>query len=319
MVAEASRAELPEATSVFFGGGTPSLLSPDQLSQILRVIPRYPDAEVTVECNPETVSRESLDGYGAAGANRISLGVQSLSPRVLHALGRQHDVGEVEPAVEAVMAAGFRNFNLDLIFGAAGESVGDWEDTLRLAIDFRPPHVSAYALTVEPGTHLAGQPDRHPDPDRQADMYALADDILGAAGLEWYEISNWARPGHECRHNLLYWSQGNYRGLGCAAHSHQDGRRWWNLRTPERYIRAVASQDPRAVEAASETLPTASRAYERLSLALRTRVWVPTRSLEGSADLLEGGLIHVRNDRAVLSVRGRLLANEVGTRLRSEG
>ena len=160
-------------------------------------------------------------------------------PHVLAALGRTHDPANVERAVAAVRAVGLPTFNLDIIYGAAGESLADWETTVRRTLELDPPHVSAYALTVEAGTPLADDPARHPDDDVQADEYELADDLLSAAGLANYEVSNWARPGHECRHNLLYWRQHDYRGFGCAAHSHRAGRRWWNLRTPERYIAAV--------------------------------------------------------------------------------
>jgi oxygen-independent coproporphyrinogen-3 oxidase len=134
---------------------------------------------------------------------------------------------------------GFESFNLDLILGAAGESLADWRATLDAALALEPSHVSAYALTVEPGTPLAADPSRHPDDDDQADKYLLADEVLTAAGLQSYEISNWAVPGHECRHNLLYWRGDDYRGIGCAAHSSVRGRRWWNVRTPDRYISLV--------------------------------------------------------------------------------
>ena len=299
---------------MFFGGGTPSLLSPDQLGAVLAVLPRTPGAEVTVECNPETVSPSLLDGYRRAGVNRISIGVQATSPDVLRALGRAHRPEAVAVAVAAVRAAGFTTFNTDLIFGAAGQTLRSWRESLQAVLELEPPHVSAYALTVEPGTPLAADPSRHPDPDLQADMYALADELLTGAGLDWYEVSNWARPGYECRHNLLYWEQGNYRGLGCAAHSHADGRRWWNVRTPERYIRCI--EEGRSVEAAGETLDDATRRIEGLELALRTRRGIPMAALEAGQELRRQGLIGAAGDRAVLTRRGRLLANEVTLRLR---
>ena len=178
-------------------------------------------------------------------------------------------------------------------------------------LDLGPPHVSAYALTVEAGTPLAGDPARHPDDDVQADEYELADELLASAGLANYEVSNWARPGHECRHNLLYWAQHDYLGFGCAAHSHRAGRRWWNLRTPERYIDAVV--DGRSTEAAGETLDGETRRIEGLQLALRTTAGVPVDALDG--DEL-AGLVERREDRWVLTRRGRLMANEVAVRLR---
>ena len=180
-----------------------------------------------------------MQTYAAAGVNRVSLGVQSMVPSVLQSLGRTHVPVNVERAVEAVREAGLPTFNLDIIYGGAGESLDDWRATLEGVIALGPPHVSAYALTIEAGTPLAEDPSRHPDDDDLADKYELADDLLTAAGLANYEVSNWAVPGHECRHNVLYWQQGNYRGFGSAAHSHHDGHRWWNVRTPERYIAAV--------------------------------------------------------------------------------
>ena len=214
LVREAREAGLRPATSVFLGGGTPSLLEPAQLQRVLDAIPRTASAEVTVECNPDTLSLDKLAGYRDAGVTRISLGVQSMVPHVLASLGRSHDPANVEAAVGWIREAGYETFNLDLIYGAAGESVDDWRTTLEEALALEPPHVSAYGLTVEPGTPLAGQPDRHPDDDDQADKYLLAEELLTGAGLASYEVSNWARPGHECEHNRLYWSQGDYRGLG---------------------------------------------------------------------------------------------------------
>ena len=178
-----------------------------------RSIPLADGAEVTVECNPDDVTLELLETYVAAGVNRVSIGVQSMVPHVLAALGRTHDPANVERAVAAVRAAGLPTFNLDIIYGAAGETLADWRTTLERTLDLDPPHVSAYALTVEAGTPLADDPARHPDDDVQADEYELADDLLAAAGLANYEVSNWARPGHECRHNLLYWRQHDYRGV----------------------------------------------------------------------------------------------------------
>jgi putative oxygen-independent coproporphyrinogen III oxidase len=313
---EVREAALPPATSVFFGGGTPSRLPAELLVAILDAIPRAPGAEVTVECNPETVSAPLLAAYRAAGVTRLSFGVQSMVPHVLASLGRDHDPAAVRRAVALAGEAGFAAFNVDLIYGGAGESPTDWRRTLEavLALDPQPPHVSAYALTVEPGTPLAADPARHPHDDDQADKYLVADAILVEAGLACYEISNWARPGHECRHNLLYWRQGDYRGIGCAAHSHHQGRRWWNVRTPERYIAAIESG--RSPVAAEEVLDPAARRLERLSLALRTRDGVPSGALEAADLEALGPLLERRGERLRLTPRGRLLANEVAVRLR---
>ncbi|HEX4902589.1 MAG TPA: radical SAM family heme chaperone HemW, partial [Acidimicrobiales bacterium] len=306
----------PPLTSVFVGGGTPTLVPADGLVEVLAGLPLTPGAEVTVEANPDTVSAASLRTYREGGVTRMSFGVQSMQPHVLAALGRTHDPANVRRAVAWTREAGFETFNLDLIMGAAGETAADWEATLDAVLELEPPHVSAYGLTVEPGTPLAADPDRHPDDDDQADKYLLAERRLGRAGLRWYEVSNWARPGHECRHNRLYWDAGDYLGFGCAAHSHRGGRRWWNLRTPERYLDAVESGA--STEAAGESLDPAQQTLEALQLALRTREGVPARALDLDDPALDG-LIAVVGDRAVLTPSGRLLANEVAVRLRLDG
>jgi putative oxygen-independent coproporphyrinogen III oxidase len=310
-IERAVAAGMPDASSVFVGGGTPSLVPGDRLAAVLGVVPVTPGAEVTIECNPDTVTPVLLETYADAGVNRLSFGVQSMVPHVLAALGRTHDPARVRLVVDQARAAGFANWNVDLIYGGAGETVDDWRRTLDDVMGLAPPHVSAYALTVEPGTLLAADPDRWPDDDDQADKYLLATEMLGAAGLGWYEISNWARPGHRCRHNLLYWRGGEYLGFGCAAHSHGGGRRWWNVRTPERYIDAVEAG--RSAEAAGERLAAEERRLEALQLAVRTVDGVPPAALP--IDDLDG-LVEVNSGRAVLTVRGRLLANEVALRLR---
>ena len=211
-------------------------------------------------------------------------------------------------------SGGIERLNLDLIYGGAGETLQDWESTLEQIIDLSPDHVSAYALTVEAGTPLADDPSRHPDDDDQADKYLLADSMLSAAGFTNYEISNWAKPDNECAHNLLYWRQGDYLGFGCAAHSHRSGRRWWNVRTPERYIDLIQSND--SVEASAEDLDPERRRIEGLQLSLRTREGVPADSLSISDRELLEPLIVVDGENLVLSTEGRLLANEVAIRLR---
>jgi oxygen-independent coproporphyrinogen-3 oxidase len=311
LATEVRRAAIRPVSSAFFGGGTPSLLTPDQLGRVLAELPVERGAEVTVECNPDTLSLEKLAGYRSGGVNRISLGVQSMVPHVLVALGRSHDPDNVRRAAEWIDEVGFESWNIDVIYGAVGESEDDWRATLDAVVELDPPHVSAYGLTVEAGTPLATQPERHPDDDDQATKYELAEATLTAAGLANYEVSNWARPGHECGHNRLYWSQGDYRGFGCAAHSHQRGRRWWNVRTPERYLALIDTGE--SVEAAGETLDDEERAIEGLQLALRMREGVPAGALHAE-DL--DGLVDPVGDRLVLTLRGRLLANEVALRLR---
>ncbi len=304
---------MPPATSVYFGGGTPSRLPAELLVGILAAVDRTADAEVTVECNPEDATPDRLETYLAGGVTRLSLGVQSTAAHVLDGLGRRHGTEDVDRALAAVAAAGFATWSVDLIFGGAGESDADWERTLTdLAEgDRSPPHVSAYALTVEPGTTLAADHLRHPDDDVQARRYEMADRILGRAGYRWEEISNWARPGHRCRHNGLVWAQGDYRGIGSAAHSHRAGRRWWNVRTPDRYVSLMARGGE--VTAGVEVLTEAQRCTERLALSLRTPAGVPADCLPDHPDL--EGLVATSGDRTVLTVRGRLLATAVSTYL----
>jgi putative oxygen-independent coproporphyrinogen III oxidase len=317
-VRELQAASLPPASTVFFGGGTPSLLEPSLLLRVLAAVPLAAGCEVTVECNPETVTPALLRAYAEGGVTRLSFGVQSTAPHVLASLGREHSHDAVRRAVELAGEVGFASWNADVIYGAAGETLDDWKRTLEEVLALDPPHVSAYALTIEAGTPLASDAARHPDDDDQAAKYVLADGVLGSAGLEWYEVSNWARPGHECRHNVGYWTGVPYRGIGCAAHSYDGvGRRWWNVRTPERYIACV--EDGRPPVAGSEQLDAVARRHEALTLSLRTRAGVPARAFAADdlGALVEAGLVAVdgRGARAVLTVRGRLLANEVSTRL----
>ena len=308
---------LPVADTVFVGGGTPSLVPGDELAAVIDALPTAPGAEITVECNPDDVTPALLRAYVDGGVNRVSLGVQSMSAHVLKALGRTHDRENVARAVEVIGEVGLATYNLDLIYGAVGESLGDWERTVVETLALEPMHISAYGLTVEPGTPLAEQPERHPDDDDQADKYELADDLLVSAGLANYEVSNWARPGHESRHNFLYWHQDDYRGFGCAAHSHRRGRRWWNVRTPDRYIDLIGRGE--SPEAASETLDDATRRFEGLELVLRTRDGVPRDAFDPEVLRSLAGVVAPHptdGGRVVLTRRGRLMANDVSARLR---
>lgn len=302
--------------TVFVGGGTPSLLEPSLLAEILRALPVTAGAEITVECNPDDVTDDLLAPLLDAGLSRVSLGVQSTVDHVLSNLGRRHNRAAVGQAVAALARSGVASYNVDLIYGASNESLTDWRTTLEDAVGFGTTHVSAYALTVEGGTVLASDATRQPDDDDQADKYELADEILCAAGFGNYEVSNWARPGFECEHNWRYWRQGDYLGFGCAAHSHVGGRRWWNVRTPDRFVEKISNGE--SGRSASEQLTGEQRALELLQLTLRTRIGVPVNAFDGSdlASLNEGGLVNVHNDRAVLTVRGRLLANAVSHQLR---
>ena len=303
----------PAATSVFFGGGTPSRLSAEQLLSILDAIPRVADAEVTVECNPEDATLERLRAYRAGGVNRMSFGIQSTRPAVLADLGRRHGVMAHEAVARAVTDAGFSTWNMDLIIGSRAETLEDVAATLEdlLGLETPPPHISCYALTAEPSTPLGRDPARHPDEDATADAYDLVGATLEASGYRWEEISNWARPGHECRHNHLYWDQGDYLGVGSAAHSHRDGHRWWNVRTPDRYI--VMLRDGRRPLGGEEYLDEATRRFERESLALRTTSGVPLEAFDSLDEIAH--LVTVRDGTVTLAPAGRLLANQVIVRL----
>ena len=302
----------PPVTSVFVGGGTPTLVDPHLLVDVLAAVPLAPGAEVTVEGNPDDLTPAMARTFAAGGVTRLSIGVQSMVPEVLASLGREHDPANVRRAAEAAAGAGL-DFNVDLVYGARGETLEQWSTTLDAAIELEPAHVSAYALTVEAGTPLAADPARHPDDDTQADQYQMATERLGAAGYDWYEISNWARPGHECRHNLLYWTEGEYLAIGCAAHGHVDGRRYWNHRTPERYVAAIESGT--SPETGGERLTEAERRVEGLQLAIRTRHGVDAAEVRDEVMVELDGLVERRGDRVVLTTDGRLLANEVAIRL----
>jgi oxygen-independent coproporphyrinogen-3 oxidase len=248
------------------------------------------------------------------GVNRLSFGVQSMQTHVLQSLGRTHNPANVEKSVELARHAGFADINLDIIYGVHGESVADWAATVASVVQLEPTHISAYGLTVEGGTPLADDPSRHPDDDVQAEMYEVVDDLLTAAGMENYEVSNWSLPGRECQHNRLYWFQGNYAGFGSAAHAHHDGRRSWNVRTPDRFIELIESAQ--SAESSNEILDGDARRIEGLQLALRMREGVPVDSFSASDLELMNELVLVDNGHVTLTRAGRLMANEVALRLR---
>jgi oxygen-independent coproporphyrinogen-3 oxidase len=336
LVAEILRwpGESRPATSVFFGGGTPTLLAPEQLSRLLeavRVRVRLaPDAEVTVEANPETVDVASLSALRETGFNRISIGVQSLVPKVLAGLGRTHPPEVALAAIDAARTAGFDDINADLIYGSPWESDGDWDASLSGVLAGGVDHVSAYALTVEEGTPLATlvRTGRLPDvdPDVQAERHAVAEGALSAAGFERYEVSNWARPGRASRHNVLYWCAGDYLGFGAGAHAHLDGERWWTTRLPRDFIDAVV-QDRSTLDG-SECLEGDARAGEALMLGLRLRSGIVmddfahrfgAAAVRSRAHIFEelgsNGLLERVADRLRLTERGTLLANDALCRL----
>jgi putative oxygen-independent coproporphyrinogen III oxidase len=305
--------------SVFLGGGTPTTLEPEVLTRLLGTLWRrfdvVPDAEVTVEANPDTVTAASLDRLRRGGVTRLSLGVQSFDPAVLRTLERVHPASSARRAYRDARAAGFRNVNLDLIYGARGETLDSWARTLDEALALRPEHLSCYALTVEPNTALGRRvrlgTEAPPDPDVQADMYEHSYRVLGRAGYLHYEVSNWALQGHECLHNLGYWDGRPYLGLGAGAHSFREGARWWNVRPPGRYIELVG--EGRAPAGGSELLRPDEARLERLLLGLRQSRGVPVaEAAPGRIEaLVDGGLARLRDGRVVLTDRGMLLANEV--------
>ncbi|MBO0771710.1 MAG: coproporphyrinogen III oxidase [Actinobacteria bacterium] len=319
-------ADVPAASSVFFGGGTPTVLPPAGLGQILRAIDAEfglaPGAEVTVEANPETVDPRVLAGLREHGFTRISLGMQSAVPHVLAVLDRVHEPGRPARCARWAREAGFEHVSLDLIYGTPGESERDWQESLTAALAAGPDHISAYSLIVEDGTRLAARVRRGelppPDDDVLADRYAAADDLLTASGLSWYEISNWAAGGPaRCRHNLLYWTSGNWWGLGPGAHSHVGGTRWWNVRHPAAYASRLAAG--RSPGQAREILSGAERTSERILLLTRLASGCPLELLgpggrrsAGAAvasGLAEPGAYEA--GRVVLTRRGRLLADAV--------
>ncbi|GAA3903632.1 radical SAM family heme chaperone HemW [Microbacterium invictum] len=316
---------LRRAQTVFFGGGTPTLLPPGDLARMLTGIRDAfglaPDAEVTVEANPDTVTDTVAATLADAGVTRLSIGMQSAVPHVLAALDRTHDPAGVATAVTAARRAGL-DVSVDLIYGAPGESLEDWRRSVETAVTLAPDHISAYALIVEQGTKLERQIRRGevpaPDDDLQADMYELVDERLAAAGYDWYEVSNWATAeAHRSRHNLAYWRGTDWWGYGPGAHSHVAGLRWWNVKHPAAYAQRLA--DGSSPAAARERPDEAARRLERVLLGSRIAEGLPVAEVSGEgrhavASLIADGLIDgtaaVRG-RIVLTRRGRLLADAV--------
>jgi len=305
--------------SVFFGGGTPTTLPPATLARVLRHLrERFAidsGAEVTIEANPDTVDEGSLAALLAAGFTRLSMGAQSFDEGVLVSLERVHSPDSVRRAFVAARGAGHHNVNLDLIYGTDGETLDSWRRTLEEAVAMEPEHLSCYALTIEAATPLgrevAAGSRPGPDGDLQADMFQLACELLREAGYGHYEISNWAKPGRECVHNVGYWEGRPYLGLGPGAHSFRNDRRWWNLRPPQQYIQATTTNA--LPIGGDERLDEGQRRLELVSLGLRTNRGLPASEIDiRRADpYLEEDLLERRNGHVVLTERGMLLANEV--------
>ncbi|MFD1657031.1 radical SAM family heme chaperone HemW [Streptomyces caeni] len=315
-----------EVRTVFVGGGTPTLLAADDLVRMLGAVRDEfglaADAEVTTEANPESVDPAYLTALREGGFTRISFGMQSARPHILKILDRTHTPGRPEACVAEARAAGFEHVNLDLIYGTPGESDDDWRASLEAALGAGPDHISAYALIVEEGTRLARRIRRGEipmtDDDVHADRYLIAQDMLSAAGYDWYEVSNWAvSESGRCLHNELYWRGADWWGAGPGAHSHIGGVRWWNVKHPGAYGAALA--DGRSPGAGREILTDEDRRVERVLLELRLREGAPLallreEGLAASRRALAEGLLEegpYAEGRAVLTLRGRLLADAV--------
>jgi oxygen-independent coproporphyrinogen-3 oxidase len=312
----------PEVQTVFVGGGTPSLLGGDGLASVLDAVRDHftlaADAEVTTEANPESTSPRLFADLRAAGFSRISLGMQSVAAHVLAALDRVHSPGRPVAAAKEALAAGFDHVSIDLIYGTPGESDDDLRGSVDAAIEAGVDHVSAYALVVENGTALARRVRRGeivaPDDDVLAQRYELVDAMLRDAGLDWYEVSNWSRPGAECRHNLGYWAGGEWWGAGPGAHGFVGATRWWNAKHPAAYAQSLA--DGHLPVGDFEVLDAAERHTEDVMLRLRLRTGLPMSMLgeaeRGRAEVaVKDGLVELNVDQLVLTDRGRLLADAV--------
>ena len=332
----------PEAATVFFGGGTPTILKASDLVAMLNAVRDTwsiaENAEITTEANPDTVNADYVKELADGGFNRISFGMQSAVPSVLKTLDRTHTPANVAAGVAAANAAGMRS-SVDLIYGAPGESLDDWRTSVRTAIDLGVNHISAYALTVAPNTKMGRQIDAGtlptPDDDDEATKYEIADDLLGAAGLEWYEISNWARPGYESQHNLGYWRNVDWAGLGPGAHSHYgnvlgveqsapeektetvktSGLRSWDIAHPRMWGQAINAGD--VPWSGSERISKEENLEEIIMLGLRMREGLDLSRLGNTADMAriqpmeDEGLIVIRDGRVIPTRTGRLLNDTV--------
>jgi len=311
--------------SIFFGGGTPSLMQPDDIGRVISTIKSeftlQSDAEITMECNPDTVTKESLAAFRAMGVNRVSFGMQSAVKHVLATLDRTHNPENLLQATTWAKEVGFSEISVDLIYGTPGESLSDWQTSIDAALTLPITHISAYALIIEEGTKLAAQIKRgevaQVDDDLTAEKYLVADKAFTAAGFEWYELSNWAKSGSLSKHNLAYWSGDNWWGAGPGAHSHLNGKRFWNVKHPNLYKeRVLANQSP---VADSEVLEELQIESERLMLSLRLPSGLDKQSLNELqlaelSSYVESGHLDQANwnqGRATLTLNGRLIADRI--------
>jgi putative oxygen-independent coproporphyrinogen III oxidase len=308
-------------STVFFGGGTPTMLPPDELIGVLDTIRQEfglaDDAEVTTEANPDSIDEPTLGELRAGGFNRLSVGMQSAVPHVLSTLDRTHDPHRLPDVVAAARKTEFDSISLDLIYGTPGESFEDWSTSLDAALALAPDHISAYALIVEEGTALARRIRRRelppPNDDDQADKYEMADERFEQMGLRWYELSNWATSlAHQCRHNLLYWTGANWWGIGPGAHSHVGGVRWWNVKHPSAYADRLAAGTSPAV--GREVLDEETQREERIMLESRLSAGLPLNFVGTNGKvghLVDDGLVQLVDERVRLTLHGRLLADAV--------
>lgn len=319
---ELEAAPTDEVPTIFFGGGTPSLLPADDLGRVISAIRARnglsDNCEITLEANPDSVTAEKLQRYIEVGFNRISFGMQSAKPHVLAALDRTHDPANVEKAIGMARVAGFKSISVDLIYGTPGESLEDWRETVESALALHIDHISAYALIVETGTKLAAQIKRGelamPNDDLMADMYLLVDQMCEAKGLFWYEISNWSKPGYSCIHNTAYMQGKNWWGLGPGAHSHINSKRFWNVKHPTTYKQKVFAGQSPILD--SEQLTVDQIKDESILLGIRMREGLQVELLEPHqmellASYRENGFIELREDRVILSPAGRLIADRI--------
>lgn len=314
------------ADTVFVGGGTPSMLGASGLRRLLDGVRNSfglaDDAEVTTESNPESTSPEFFEGLAEAGVTRVSLGMQSAVPHVLATLDRTHTPGRPAAAVAEARAAGFEHINLDVIYGTPGESMADLDTTLEAVLATEVDHVSAYSLIVEPGTAMARKVRRGelpmPDDDDLADRYERIDAALSQVGFSWYEVSNWAKPGGQCRHNMLYWRDGNWWGAGPGAHSHLDGTRFYNVKHPARYAATISGGELPIKD--SEGLTAEDRHTEKIMLGLRLAEGIDVNllgedELDKARRQAEAGMVEFVSvdggQRIQLTNRGRLLADAI--------
>ena len=311
--------------TIFFGGGTPTLMEPADLGRVLKSLEAdfgfASDIEITIEANPDTVSKEKLADLREVGINRISFGMQSAVPHVLAVLDRTHNPENVIKATTWAREVGFEQVSADLIYGAPGESLKDWETTIDAALALPITHISAYALIVESGTKLAAQVKRGeviiPEDDQTADKYLMADEKFRKAGFNWYELSNWSKPEGECRHNMAYWEGADWWGLGPGAHSHLNGKRFWNVKHPTAYRERLEANQSPIMD--SEQLTLEEMENERVMLEIRLPRGLEKSSLTSASlarleSYLTGGQIsqeHWDQGRISLTISGRLMADRI--------